>query len=160
MESKKTKRLKLFLLLLLIPTSLLAQDKLVYNMIGKKISAVPATYGKPTYHDKSTPAMECIFYKSKTIRMVFVGNKEGIYQAEMCTTITNAGRAKGVFDRIIAKSIKKGFTADTLSTDVITLKRPGTNVDLSLFHNTYVKQYEINLKAKKTADWIIGRAIL
>ena len=152
MESKKTKKLVFFLLLLLVPASLLAQDKPVYDMIGKKISAVSATYGKPTYHDKSTPEMECIFYKSKTNRMVFVGNKEGIFQAEMCKIITNKQKARGVFDGIVARSISEGFNADTLSTDVINLRRPGTNMDLSLFNNTYAKQYEINLKAKKIAN--------
>ena len=152
MESKKSKKLKLFLLLLLIPTSLFAQNKPVYDLIGKKISAVSVTYGKPTYHDKSTPEMECIFYKSKTNRMVFVGNKEGIFQAEMCTTITKEGTARKVFDMIVARSIKEGFNSDTLKADVINLKRPGTNIDLTLFNNTYAKQYEINLKAKKIAN--------
>lgn len=94
MKSKKTNKVKIFLLLLIIPTSLLAQDKPIYDLIGEKISKVSAAFGKPTYHDKSSPAMECIFYKSKTNRMVFVGNKDGIYQAEMCTTITEQGSAK------------------------------------------------------------------
>ena len=152
MERKNSKKAKLFFLLLIIPTSLLAQDKPVYDLIGEKISKVAAAYGKPTYHDKSSPEMECIFYKSKTNRMVFVGNKEGIYQAEMCTTITEQGTAKNVFDRIIARSISEGFKADTLSSEVINLKRPGTEMDMSLFNNTYAKQYEINLKAKKVAD--------
>ena len=152
MKSKKSNKLKLFLLLLLVPTSLLAQDKPVYDLIGEKTSKVAAAFGKPTYHDKSSPEMECIFYKSITNRMVFVGNKEGIYQAEMCTTITEQGTAKNVFDRIIARSINEGFKADTLSAEVINLKRPGTEIDLSLFNNTYAKQYEINLKAKKVAD--------
>lgn len=84
--------------------------------------------------------------------MVFVGNKEGIYQAEMCTTITEQVTARNVFDRIIARSINEGFKADTLSADVINLKRPGTLMDVSLFNNTYAKQYEINLKAKKVAE--------
>lgn len=152
MESSIPKKVKLFLLLLLIPTSFLAQDKPVYDLIGKNISDVPLTYGKPTYYDKSSPEMECIFYKAKTNRMVFVGNKEGIFQAEMCTTITTEGAAKKVFDRIITRSIKEGFRADTLSVDVINLKRPGTEMDLSLFNNTYAKQFEINLKAKKVAN--------
>lgn len=152
MESKISKKVKLFLLLLIIPTSLLAQDKPVYDLIGEKISKVASVFGKPTYHDKSSPGMECIFYKSKTNRMVFVGNKEGIYQAEMCTTIAEQGTAQNVFDRIIARSINEGFKADTLSAEVINLKRPGTEMDLSLFNNTYAKQYEINLKAKKVAE--------
>lgn len=152
MEGKNSKRVKLFLLFLIIPTSLLAQDNPVYDLIGEKISKVAATYGKPTYHDKTSPEMECIFYKSQTNRMVFVGNKEGIYQAEMCTTITEQVTARNVFDRIIARSINEGFKADTLSADVINLKRPGTQMDVSLFNNTYAKQYEINLKAKKVAE--------
>ncbi|MBU2491823.1 MAG: hypothetical protein KJ571_04300 [Bacteroidetes bacterium] len=152
MESINSKKVKYFILLLLIPTSFLAQDKPVYDIIGEKISKVAATYGKPTYHDKSSPEMECIFYKGKTNRMVFVGNKDGIYQAEMCTTITEKSTAKNVFDRIITKSISEGFKADTLNAEVINLKRPGTEMDLSLFNNTYAKQYEINLKAKKVAD--------
>ena len=152
MEKIKKKKVKLFLLLLLIPTSLLAQDNAVYKLIGEKISKVSVTYGKPTYHDKSTPEMECIFYKAKTNRMVFVGNKDGIFQAEMCTTITDKGSAKKVFDSIISKSVKEGFSVDTLTAEKINLKRPGTEMDVSLFNNTYAKQYEINLKAKKTAD--------
>lgn len=152
MESKKKKKLWLFFLLLIIPSTFLAQSRPVYDMIGRKISTISDSYGKPTYHDKSSPEMECIFYKSKTNRMVFVGNREGIFQAEMCTTITDAGRARKVFDDIIAKSMKSGFKSDTLSNDMVNLVRPGTNVDLSIFHNTYAKQFEINLKAKKIAN--------
>lgn len=65
MESKNSKRVKLFLLLLIIPTSLLAQDKPVYDLIGEKISKVAATYGKPTYPIKLLPKWNAFFTNPK-----------------------------------------------------------------------------------------------
>ena len=152
MEIIIIKKLKLFLLFLFMPTFLLAQDKTIYDFIGGKISNATAAYGKPTHHDKSIPEMECIFYKTKTNRIVFVGNKNGIFQAEQCTTITEEGSAKKVFDQIISRSISDGFIADTLSSDMVNLIRSGTDMSVSFFNNTYAKQFEINLKAKKVAE--------
>ena len=76
--------LKLIIVLLfvsfLIPTLLTAQDINVHLMIGEKQSAVTKKYGKPVHQDNSSPEMMCMFYQTKTIRMIFVSNSGGVYQ--------------------------------------------------------------------------------
>ncbi len=61
-----------FFLICLIPGLLTAQDISVHKFIGKTKADVIKKYGNPVHQDNSNPDMMCMFYQTKTNRMIFV----------------------------------------------------------------------------------------
>ncbi|MGD8782458.1 MAG: hypothetical protein PVH88_26315 [Ignavibacteria bacterium] len=78
-----------------------AQTQPIYEMIGKNCSEVKKIYGKPQKHDASNKSMECVFYKNKFLRMVFVGNESGIFQAEMNRVFSSKSKAENFFEEYL-----------------------------------------------------------
>lgn len=116
-------------------------------MIGKKMKTVIKIFGKPAYHDKSNPDLECVFYQKKEYRMAFVGNKSGIYQVEKCTFCNGKKKACNNFDKILKKCRKRGFEVDSLNTYNYDLKNTGITMNISLFENSVLNKYEVRIKA-------------
>lgn len=148
MKTKKKLLASLFLIWL-FPFFIVAQDISVHNMIGKKQSDVIKKYGNPVHRDKSNPAMDCMFYKTKNIRLTFVANQEGVFQAEANASYSTKKQAKNTLDDFITRSITSDFIVDTVSTEDFTLIKEGVSVDLQLFENKIKKNYEIRVKANK-----------
>ncbi|MBU1101000.1 MAG: hypothetical protein KKA84_11410 [Bacteroidetes bacterium] len=135
------------LLLLLLSTSDLLAQKEVYDMIGKKMNNVIKTFGKPTYHDKSNPDLECIFYQTKDHRIAFVGNQNGIYQVEKCVFYNGKNAASNSFTQMLKKCCQKGFEVDSLDTYEYELKYSGITMNLSLYENSVLNKFEVRIKA-------------
>ena len=129
-----------------------AQDIKVHEMIGKTVDQVIANYGKPAHQDRSNPAMECVFYKTKKHQIVFVANESGVFQAEGSNYYNSKSSAEKAMSKLIAKCVKGGFTSDTLNVAEFNLHKTGIDMNLSLFENTYSKKYELKVKANKTID--------
>jgi hypothetical protein len=121
----------------------IAQNLEVHNFIGKQRSEVIAAYGNPVHTDNSNTSMICLFYKSPT--MIFVADETSIYQAEITKDYTNESEARSELDDMIKKSIKNGFTSDTVSVNIIKLHKTGIQTDIQLLN--LKDKFEIKLKA-------------
>ena len=135
--------------LLICGDVILSQDIPVYEMIGKKISTVVNTYGKPDHRDNSSPPIECLFYQSKYLRMVFVGDKDGIFQAESCRSLNSESSAKSHLRDIISGCIEKSIKVDTLNTEDFKISTTQMRAEVTLFKNSYSNKYEVRIKAGK-----------
>ncbi len=128
-----------------------SQDVNVQNMIGKSKNEVIKKYGNPAHKDDSNPAMICLFYKTAVVNMVFVGNEDGIYQAEGTFSYNSESEARKNLDDIISNSLKKGFRVDTVSITAFQLYTPGKSVDLQITKNELSKKFDLIVKARKSA---------
>ena len=98
------------------------------------------------YH---SPPIECLFYQSKFLRMVFVGSKDGIFQAESCRSLNSNSSAKKHLTDIIAGCIEKGIKVDTLNAEDFKISTTKMRAEITLFKNTYSNKYEVRIKAGK-----------
>ncbi len=137
------------LLFLFIAFTIEAQDIKVYNFIGKKTSVVLKKYGKPAFRDKSNPNMDCMFYQSKTKKIVFVSDADGVYQAEASAYFNSKKAAKKTLNKVIRNSVLNKFMIDTLSVNNFSLQKKGVIVELHFARNIYKKKYEVYLKAMR-----------
>jgi hypothetical protein len=141
---------KLFLALVLIPVSIFAQDIEVHKLIGKSKSDVIKKYGNPVHQDDSNPAMICMFYKSSTKSMIFVSDKDGVYQAEATATYKREKDAHSVIDDFISGSISDGYAVDSVTTLDFHLQKTGVKVDLQISENKLSKKFDIRVKANRS----------
>src|SRR5665811_507757 len=93
-----------------------AQDLNVHYLIGKKQSEVIKKYGNPVHRDDTNPEMRCMFYSSKLNTMIFVSNKEGVYQSDALKTYDSNNDAMKELDACIVGSVSNGFTIDSVTT--------------------------------------------
>ena len=142
----------LFFLVCLFPVLLIAQDISVHEFIGKTKSDVIKQYGNPVHQDNSNPDMMCMFYQTKTVRMIFVSNKEGIYQSEATVNYSSEEKARTAIDDVIKSSIAEGFVVDTVSTNDFQLSKTGVKATLQLSENKISKDFDISVKANKSED--------
>jgi len=149
---KKHQTLIVFVLLLLFPFLICAQDIGVHNFIGKKQSDVIKKYGNPVHKDYSNPSMLCMFYKTGSNSMIFVADEKGIYQAEATKIFDKESSARSEVDSFISGSITGGFAVDTVTTYDFHLRRQGAKVDLQLSENKLSNKFEIRVKANKVED--------
>ena len=141
-----------FFLICLVPVLLIAQDISVHKFIGKTKSEVIKKYGNPVHQDNSNPDMMCMFYQTKTNRMIFVANKEGIYQAEATTTYDSETKARNIFNKFIADCRADGFEADSISANDFQLHKTGVKADLQLSENKITKNFDVSVKARRSED--------
>lgn len=120
-----------------------------YEMIGKKIKDVIRTYGKPAYHDKSDPEMECVFYQTKSYRMVFVSNKTAVYQVEKCTFCGGKKVACNNFEKLLQRCKDNGFAADSLDTYEYNLVGDNVRLNIKVYENTVTNKFEVQMKASE-----------
>jgi len=141
-----------FLLICLIPVLLLAQDISVHKFIGKTRNDVIKKYGNPVHQDNSDPNMMCMFYQTKTNRMIFVSDKEGIYQSEATVNYDTEAKARSAVDNFIRGSVADGFAVDTVSINDFELSKTGVKADLQISDNKITKNFDVNVKANRSED--------
>jgi hypothetical protein len=141
-----------FFLMCLIPVLLSAQDISVHKFIGKTKSDVIKKHGNPAHQDNSNPDMMCMFYQTKTNRMIFVSNKDGVYQSEATVNYNSETSARKAVDELITNSITDGFAVDTVSTNDFQLHKTGIKTDLQITENKITKNFDVSVKAHKSED--------
>lgn len=141
-----------FFLFLLLPAFILAQDIAVHNLIGKQKKDVIQKYGNPVHQDNSNPDMACMFYKTSEYSLIFVGSKEGIFQAEANVSYPSEDKARLIIDNFISESVSNGFTIDTVTVSDFEVHKKGVRADLQLIKNNITKRYDISIKARKSYD--------
>lgn len=137
-------------LLFFISIPSFAQDINVHDYIGKKQSDVIKKYGKPVHQDKSNSSMQCMFYKSSSGSMIFVSDKDEIYQAESSTSYNRERDALSAITSFISGSVSEGFSVDTVSTAEFNLKKPGVKVKLQISENKLSQKYDVRVKANRS----------
>lgn len=141
-----------FILVCLFPVLIVAQDISVHELIGKTKSEVIKQYGNPVHQDNSNPDMMCMFYQTKTTRMIFVSNKEGIYQSEATVNYPSEANARAAIDDLIKSSITESFTVDTVSANDFQIYKVGVKADVQMTENKISKNYDVSVKAHKSED--------
>jgi hypothetical protein len=151
MKSKKVFFVSFFLMCF-FPALLSAQDISVHKFIGKPKSEVIKKYGNPAHQDNSNPDMMCMFYQTKTNRMIFVSDKDGVYQSESTSNFNSEISARTAVDELIKNSVVDGFTVDTVSTNDFQLHKTGVKTDVQIVENKITKNFDVSVKAHKSED--------
>ena len=141
-----------FLLICLFPVLLSAQDISVHKFIGKTKSDVIKKYGNPVHQDNSDPNMMCMFYQTKTNRMIFVSDKTGVYQSEASANYGSETKARSVINDFITGSVADGFAVDTVSINDFQLSKTGVKADLQISENKITKNFDVSVKAHRSED--------
>ncbi len=141
-----------FFLMCLIPVLLSAQDISVHKFIGKTKADVIKKYGNPVHQDNSNPDMMCMFYQTKTNRMIFVSNKEGVYQSEATVNYDSEASARKAIEDLMKNSIVDGFAVDSISVNDFQVHKTGVKADVQLTENKITKNYDVSVKAHKSED--------
>jgi len=142
----------IILLLCFVFVETSAQDVAVHNLIGKSKSEVIKKFGNPVHQDNSDPAMMCMFYQDKITRMIFVSNKEGVYQSEATVEYNSESKARNAVDKFIANSLADGFAIDTVSANDFEIYKSGVKTELQLNENKLTKNFVVSVKARKSED--------
>jgi len=141
-----------FLLMCLFPILLSAQDISVHKFIGKTKADVIKKYGNPVHQDNSNPDMMCMFYQTKTNRMIFVSNKDGVYQSEATVNYDSEASARKAVDELIQNSVTDGFAVDTVSVNDFQVHKTGVKADVQMTENKITKNFDVSVKAHKSED--------
>lgn len=141
-----------FFLISLVPGLLTAQDISVHKFIGKPKSDVIKKYGSPAHQDNSNPDMMCMFYQTKTNRMIFVSDKNGVYQSESTANFNSETSARKAVDELIKNSVADGFAVDTVSANDFQLHKTGVKTDLQISENKITKNFDVSVKAHRSED--------
>ncbi len=141
-----------FFLVCLFPVLLIAQDISVQYLIGKSKNDVIKKYGNPAHQDNSNPNMMCMFYQTKTLRMIFVSDKTGVYQSEATANYNTEAKARNVVDDFISGSIADGFAVDTVTINDFQLSKTGVKADLQISENKISKNFDVSVKANRSED--------
>ncbi len=150
---KVLKYLNLIAFLFIINSFTISSQSIeVHYLIGKKQSDVIKQYGNPVHKDNSNPDMVCLFYKNPNGTIVFVSDKEGVYQAEANMTYSFENDARKVIDRFIQSSSEGGYQIDSVTVNDFKLHQKGVKVELHITENKISKKYEVRVKANRTEN--------
>jgi hypothetical protein len=138
--------------MLLIPSFLNAQDISVHKFIGKSKADVIKKYGNPVHQDNSSPDMMCMFYQSKTNRMIFVSDKDGVYQSESTTNYSSELNARNAVDELIKISMADGYAVDSVSVNDFQIHKAGVKADVQMTENKITKNFDVSVKAHKSEE--------
>jgi len=141
-----------FFLMCLFPILLSAQDISVHKFIGKTKADVIKKYGNPAHQDNSNPDMMCMFYQTKTNRMIFVSDKDGVYQSESTSNFDSEINARHTVDDLIKNSLTDGFAVDSVSTNDFQIHKTGVKADVQMTENKITKNFDVSVKAHKSED--------
>lgn len=141
-----------FLFALLITNFIQPQSIDVYNFIGKPRNEVIKKFGNPVHKDESDPNMICMFYKSKSGSMIFVSDKQSVYQIEATKIFNTESEARNNIDSFISKALEDNFSVDTVSVSYFQLHRTGAKLDLQYYENKISKNFELRVKANRTEN--------
>lgn len=139
-------------LLIFIPELIYSQDIKVHEMIGKKKSDLIRKYGNPVHQDNSNPNIVCMFYKTNSSSMIFVSDKDGVFQAEATAAYDSEKSAIKQVDNFIATSVEKEYTVDTVTISDFRILKHGVKVDLQMAENKLSRKFEVKVKANRTED--------
>lgn len=131
---------------------IIAQDIEIHNLIGKKQSDVTKKYGNPVHKDNSNPDMICMFYKNANGTMVFVSDKDGVYQAEANITYNAESEARKAIDNFIQSSLAGGYQVDSVTVNDFKLQHTGVNVELHIVENKISKKFEVRVKSNRSEN--------
>lgn len=137
---------------MLLSNSIFAQDLYVYKLIGKSQNDVTKKYGKPVHKDISDPTMICMFYKSPGGTMIFVSDKEGVYQVESTVSYSTEEKARLEFDKVIQSSLNDRWQIDTVTVNDFYIHGTGVKIDLQLCENKLSKKFDVRVKANKSEE--------
>ena len=141
-----------FFLMCLLPVLLSAQDISVHKFIGKTKADVIKKYGNPVHQDNSNPDMMCMFYQTKTNRMIFVSDKDGVYQSESTSNFDSEISARNAVDDLIKNSVADGFAVDSVSTNDFQIHKMGVKADVQMTENKITRNFDVSVKAHKSED--------
>lgn len=128
------------------------QDIYIHSLIGKPTPDITKKYGKPIHKDDSNPDMICMFYKYTGGNMVFVSDKNGVYQAEATISFNTEKNARDAVDKLIQDSVNDGSVTDTVSVYDFKIHREGVNAVVQLFENKISNKFEVRVKATRTMN--------
>ena len=140
----------LMLFVLLYPENILSQQTSLCELIGKNMNAVISQYGKPLHRDQSNPQMDCVFYQSKSSRMAFIADKQGVYQIQIDYYYSTKSDADKAVNEFISECGAKSMKIDTVNVSDFKISKPGVKMNLTLFENSFSKKYEIKFKADRS----------
>jgi len=109
-------------------------------------------YGNPVHQDNSNPDMMCMFYQTKTNRMIFVSDKDGVYQSESTSNFDSEINARHTVDDLIKNSLTDGFAVDSVSTNDFQIHKTGVKADVQMTENKITKNFDVSVKAHKSED--------
>ncbi len=127
-----------------------AQDIQLCQFIGKDSKEVIKKFGKPVYHDKSNPYMECIYYQTKNSRMAFIADNEGVYQIQVDFMYNSEIEAKKALNNFLYECSSSNMKVDTVNIGDFKIQAPGVKMSLTLFENKFSKKYELKFKAGRS----------
>ena len=96
--------------------------------------------------------MICMFYQDKTTRMIFVSDKDGVYQSEATVNYSKETSARNAVDKFIINSVADGFEVDTVTTNDFEVHRKGVKTDLQLSENKIAQNFVVSVKARRSED--------
>ena len=140
----------LFFSLMMLTSSIPAQDLNVYDMIGASRNEVIKKFGKPVHQDNSIPSMVCLFYKTPEFSLTFVIGTEGVTQLEENINYGSEKEAGEVLNKIISGSLEKNYAIDTVSAMAYQITKQGVSADLQIYSDQISKKFTINLKVKRS----------
>lgn len=141
-----------FFLMCLFPILLSAQDISVHKFIGKTKSDVIKKYGNPVHQDNSNPDKICMFYQTKTNRMIFVSDKNGVYQSEATNNYSSEMNARKAVDDLIKNSVVDGFSVDSVSVNDFQIHKTGVKADVQITENKITKNFDVSVKARRSEE--------
>jgi len=96
--------------------------------------------------------MMCMFYQTKTNRMIFVSDKDGVYQSESTVNYSSEAKARAAVDDLIKNSVTEGFAVDTVSVNDFQLHKTGVKADVQMTENKITQNFDVSVKAHKSED--------
>jgi hypothetical protein len=93
-----------------------------------------------------------MFYQTSTNRMIFVSDKNGVYQSEATQNYSNEAKARNAVDEFISSSVADGFAVDTVTINDFELSKTGVKADLQISENKITKNFDVNVKARRSED--------
>ena len=84
--------------------------------------------------------------------MIFVSNKDGVYQSESTANFSTEAGARKAVDELIKNSIADGFAVDTVSANDFQLHKTGVKADVQMTENKISKNFDVSVKARKSED--------
>lgn len=135
---------------LLILSAGQAQQIKYCEMIGKTVNEVIKVYGKPAHQDLSSSSMKCLFYQTKQGRSTFVADEKGVFQIHVDMLFGSEREAKKSIDNFLSGCSLKSYEIDTLNSGNYKILSPGVKMELTLFENTFTKNFEIKFVANRS----------
>jgi hypothetical protein len=93
-----------------------------------------------------------MFYQTKTNRMIFVSNKDGVYQSEATNNYSSETNARNAVYELIKISIADGFAVDSISVNDFQVHKTGVKADVQMTENKITKNFDVSVKAHKSED--------